>query len=332
MKSFGEEIEDDTIGDLHPDEDDLFSGVTDALGSIAHAKTTDDFEDFDLFSSGRGMELEGDELLVSGKRISGLELDGDPAYFGGSKGKSPFGEQSSRTLFQYGGYPNHLHCLQAHQGFLLVSYNDLRAALQNRSLNSRNLDVHYSFPKGNASEKDIGHGTLMISCLDPSVLKNELKHIFGFYGETKEIYEYPDMNHIKYIEFYDVRGVSSGVIASGGSLENGYNHRFQSESQLPLNAFIDNTIFHSISNAARGAFAVTVSDARESSNAVDTMKFASIPSFRPHSLPEYRDGLANGSPYNLSNTIKMAANIGTGSTEASDRRHIQGMSSTGNLA
>ncbi|KAK2417852.1 protein MEI2 [Trifolium repens] len=245
MKSFGEEIEDDTIGDLHPDEDDLFSGVTDALGSIAHAKTTDDFEDFDLFSSGRGMELEGDELLVSGKRISGLELDGDPAYFGGSKGKSPFGEQSSRTLFvrnitsneedselnllehyylrrtftlysfnlneQYGGYPNHLHCLQAHQGFLLVSYNDLRAALQNRSLNSRNLDVHYSFPKGNASEKDIGHGTLMISCLDPSVLKNELKHIFGFYGETKEIYEYPDMNHIKYIEFYDVRGAEASL-------------------------------------------------------------------------------------------------------------------------
>jgi hypothetical protein len=99
-----------------------------------------------------------------------------------------------------------------------------------------------------------------------------------------------------------------------------------------LNAFIDNTIFHSISNTARGASAVAVSGARESSNAVDAMKFASIPRFHPHSLPEYRDGLANGSPYNLSNTIKMAANIGSGSTEASDRRHIQGMSSTGNLA
>ncbi|WJX35106.1 hypothetical protein P8452_23138 [Trifolium repens] len=408
-----EEIEADTIGDLLPDEDDLFSGVTDALGSSAHAKPTDDFEDFDLFSSGGGMELEGDELLVSGKRISGLELDGDSAYFGGSKGKSPFGEQSSRTLFvrnitsneedsdikalfeQYGDIRT-IYTASKHQGFVMVSYYDLRAAqnamkaLQNRSLNSRNLDIHYSFPKGNASEKDISHGTLMISGLDPSVLKEELKHIFGFYGEIKEIYEYPEMNHIKYIEFYDVRGaeaslrslngiciagkhiklepghpknatrmmkpsqkaqdesdlghnlndilflrqkgVSSGVIASGGSLENGYNHRFQSASQLPLNAFIDNTIFHSISNTARGASAVAVSGARESSNAVDAMKFASIPRFHPHSLPEYRDGLANGSPYNLSNTIKMAANIGSGSTEASDRRHIQGMSSTGNLA
>ncbi|GAU38125.1 hypothetical protein TSUD_318120 [Trifolium subterraneum] len=408
-----EEIEADTIGDLLPDEDDLFSGVTDNLGSSAHAKTNDDFEDFDLFSSGGGMELEGDELLVSGKRISGLELDGDAAYFGGSKGKSPSGEQSSRTLFvrnitsneedselkalfeQYGDVRT-IYTACKHQGFVMVSYYDLRAAqnamkaLQNRSLNSRNLDIHYSFPKGNASEKDISHGTLMISGLDPSVLKDELKHIFGFYGEIKEIYEYPEMNHIKYIEFYDVRGaeaslrslngiciagkhiklepghpknatrmmkpsqkgqdepdlghnlndilflrqkgVASGVIASGGSLENGYNHRFQSASQLPLNAFIDNTMFHSMSNTARGASAVAVSGARESSNAVDAMKFASIPRFHPHSLPEYRDGLANGSPYNLSNTIKMAANIGTGSTEASDRRHIQGMSSTGNLA
>jgi len=115
-------------------------------------------------------------------------------------------------------------------------------------------------------------------------------------------------------------------------LENGYNQRFQSASQLPLNAFFDNTNFHvnsSISNTTRGASAVKVSG--DSSN-VDAMKFASIPRMHPHSLPEYRDGLANGSPYNLPNTIKMAANIGTGSTEASDGRHIQGMISTGNLA
>lgn len=89
-----EEIEADTIGDLLPDEDDLFSGVTDGLGSSTHARASDDFEDFDLFSSGGGMELEGDELSASGKRISG-----EPAYSGAFKGKSSFGEQSSRTLF-----------------------------------------------------------------------------------------------------------------------------------------------------------------------------------------------------------------------------------------
>lgn len=404
-----EEIEADTIGDLLPDEDDLFSGVTDGLGSSTHARASDDFEDFDLFSSGGGMELEGDELSASGKRISG-----EPAYSGAFKGKSSFGEQSSRTLFvgnitsnaedselkalfeQYGDIRT-LYTACKHRGFVMISYYDLRAAqnamkaLQNRTLSSRKLDIRYSIPKGNPTEKDIGHGTLMISGLDSAVLKDELKRIFGFYGEIKEIYEYPEMNHIKYIEFYDVRGaeaslrslngiclagkhiklepghprnairmtqpsqkgqdepdlghnlndilflrqkagLSSGVIASGGSLENGYNQRFQSASQLPLNAFFDNTNFHvnsSISNTTRGASAVKVSG--DSSN-VDAMKFASIPRLHPHSLPEYRDGLANGSPYNLSNTIKMAVNIGTGSTEASDGRHIQGMISTGNLA
>lgn len=92
-----EEIEADTIGDLLPDEDDLFSGVTNELGSSAHARTSDDFEDFDLFSSGGGMELEVDEHLVSRKRTS--FVDGVPGYLGGTKGKIPFGEQSSRTLF-----------------------------------------------------------------------------------------------------------------------------------------------------------------------------------------------------------------------------------------
>ncbi|WJX79057.1 hypothetical protein P8452_62212 [Trifolium repens] len=235
-RSFGEEIEDDTIGDLHPDEDDLFSGVTDALGSSAHAKTTDDFEDSDLFSSGGGMELEGDELLVSGKRISGLELDGDPAYFGGCKGKSPFGEQSFRTLFV------------------------------------RNIT---------SNEED-----------------SELKALFEQYGDIRTIYTACKHQGFVLVSYYDLRAAQNAMKA----LQN------------------------------RGASAVTVSDARESSNAVDAMKFASISRFHPHSLPEYCVGLANGSPYILSNTIKMTANIGTGSTEASDRRHIQGMSSTGNLA
>ncbi|KAJ1377948.1 RNA-binding domain superfamily [Sesbania bispinosa] len=409
-----EEIEADTIGSLLPHEDDLFSGVTDELGSSAHARTSDDFEDFDLFSSGGGMELEGDEHLVSGKITSCM--DGDPGYFGGSKGKFPVNEQSSRTLFvrninssvedselkalfeQYGEIRT-IYTACKHRGFVMISYYDLKAAqsamkaLQNRSLKSRNLDIHYSIPKGNAPEKDIGHGTLMISGLDTSVLNDELKRIFGFYGEIKEIYEYPEMNNIKYIEFYDVRsaesslralngiciagkhiklepghpriatcmmqqsqkgqdepdlghnlndnlllrqkGVSSGVIASGGSLENGYSQRFQSASRLPLNAFIDNAFFNvnsSLHKTARGASVGKVSGVSESINVVDAMQFASVPRFHPHSLPEYRDSLANGSPYNFSSTINMAANIGTGSTEVSDSRHIQGMGSTGNLA
>ncbi|XP_022632719.1 protein MEI2-like 1 isoform X3 [Vigna radiata var. radiata] len=412
-KSLGE-IEADTIGNLLPDEDDLFSGVTNELGCSTRARMNDDFEDFDLFSSSGGMELEGDdELLISGKGTSFIYED--PDYFGASKGKIPFGEQSSRTLFvrninsnvedselkalfeQYGDIRT-IYTACKHRGFVMISYYDLRAAqnamkaLQNRSLRFRKLDIHYSIPKGNAPEKDIGHGTLMISDLDSSVLNDELKQIFGFYGEIRDIYEYPQLNHVKFMEFYDVRaaeaslralngicfagkhiklepghpmiatcmmqqsqkgqdepdlghslsdnislrhkaGVSSGFIASAGSLENGYNQGFHSAAQLP--AFIDNSLFNMNSNihkTARGASTGKVSGIFEASNTIDAMKFASVSRFHPHSLPEYRDSLANGSPYNYSSTINMAANIGNGSTESSESRKIQGINSTGNLA
>ncbi|RYQ94182.1 hypothetical protein Ahy_B08g089063 isoform D [Arachis hypogaea] len=191
-----QEIEADTIGNLLPDEDDLFSGVADELGSNVHAKANDDFEDFDLFSSGGGMELEGDEHLVSGKRASGLE--GDLGYFGGSKGKIPFGDQSSRTLFvrninsnvddselktlfeQYGDIRT-MYTACKPRGFVMISYYDIRAAqnamkaLQHKSLRSRKLDIHYSIPK---------------------------------------IYESPEVNHVKFIEFYDVRAAEASLGAS----------------------------------------------------------------------------------------------------------------------
>ncbi|XLU26818.1 hypothetical protein S245_062884 [Arachis hypogaea] len=48
-----------------------------------------------------------------------------------------------------------------------------------------------------------GHGGVMISGLDSSVSNDELKHIFGLYGEIKEIYESLEVNHVKFIEFYD---------------------------------------------------------------------------------------------------------------------------------
>jgi hypothetical protein len=92
-----EEMEADYIHNLLPDEDDLFSGVADELEHNSYARIKDDSEDLDLFSSGGGMELEGDERLSSLKRTSGL--DGDHSFFGVSKGKFPFVEQPSRTLF-----------------------------------------------------------------------------------------------------------------------------------------------------------------------------------------------------------------------------------------
>ncbi|KAF7834033.1 protein MEI2-like 1 isoform X1 [Senna tora] len=407
------EIEADTIGNLLPDEDDLFSGVTDELGNNSHAKTSDDFEEFDLFSSGGGMELEGDEHLSLGKRINGLDVDS--GYLGGFKGKLPFGEQPSRTLFvrninsnvedselkalfeQYGDIRT-IYTACKHRGFVMISYYDLRAAqnamqaLQNRSLRSRKLDIHYSIPKGNAPEKDISHGTLALSGLDSSVSNDELQQIFGFYGEIKEIYESPEVNYQKFIEFYDVRAaeaalralnrsdiagkqiklepghprgtsltqqshkgqdepdfgqslcdnlslrhkatMSSGIIASG-CLENGSSPGFHSAIQQPMNTLIDNAfspVNSSIHKAVRGPSSAKVPGVCESNNFLDAMKFASVPRFHPHSLPDYHDSLANGSAYNFSSIVgNVTGNIGTGMAEGSDSRHIQGMGSTGNL-
>lgn len=93
-----EEIEAQTIGNLLPDEDDLFSGVIDDLGNNFHGNTGDDLEDFDLFSSGGGMELEGDDRLYVGQKNS--DIVGVVSNQGGSVvGEHPYGEHPSRTLF-----------------------------------------------------------------------------------------------------------------------------------------------------------------------------------------------------------------------------------------
>jgi hypothetical protein len=47
------------------------------------------------------------------------------------------------------------------------------------------------FWKDNPSEKDINQGTLVVFNLDPSVSNDDLRQIFGAYGEVKEvIYNY----------------------------------------------------------------------------------------------------------------------------------------------
>lgn len=86
------EIEALTIGNLLPDEDDLFSGVVDDMGHNRHADVGDDLEDFDLFSSGGGMELEGDDRLWMGRKSSDIAN-------GSIVGEHPYGELPSRTLF-----------------------------------------------------------------------------------------------------------------------------------------------------------------------------------------------------------------------------------------
>jgi RNA recognition motif-containing protein len=120
-------------------------------------------------------------------------------------------DEELRELFEECGPIRSMYTQCKHRGFVMISYFDIRHAkaamrsLQARVLRRRKLDVHYSIPKENPSEKDQNQGTLVVFNLDPSTSNEELYRIFGEYGEIKEIRETPNKKHHKFIEFFDVR-------------------------------------------------------------------------------------------------------------------------------
>eukprot|EP01114_Cavostelium_apophysatum_P018402 TRINITY_DN5683_c0_g1_i3.p1 TRINITY_DN5683_c0_g1~~TRINITY_DN5683_c0_g1_i3.p1 ORF type:complete len:662 (+),score=155.60 TRINITY_DN5683_c0_g1_i3:370-2355(+) len=157
----------------------------------------------------------------------------DP-LFATNHGEHPLGEHPSRTLFvrninsnveddeltalfeQYGAIRS-MYTQCKHRGFVMISYYDIRHAknamrhLQGKVLRRRKLDIHYSIPKDNPSEKDQNQGTLVIFNLDPGTGNEELKQIFGAFGEIKEIRETPNKKHHKFIEFFDVRDADKAM-------------------------------------------------------------------------------------------------------------------------
>ncbi|XP_044502485.1 protein MEI2-like 2 [Mangifera indica] len=248
MKDPLEGVEPNGLGTLLPDdEDELLAGVMDDFDLRGLPSQLEDLEDYDLFGSGGGMELdfEPQESLrfdISKLNISdGAAGNGIPHYLlangvGAMAGEHPYGEHPSRTLFvrninsnvedselrslfeQYGDIRT-LYTACKHRGFVMISYYDIRAArtamraLQNKPLRRRKLDIHFSIPKDNPSEKDINQGTLVVFNLDASVSNDDLRQIFGAYGEVKEIRETPHKRHHKFIEFYDVRAAEAALRA-----------------------------------------------------------------------------------------------------------------------
>ncbi|KAL6899119.1 hypothetical protein ACP4OV_005777 [Aristida adscensionis] len=227
-----EEIEAQIIGNILPDDDDLLSGVLDEVGYATHANNGDDVDD-DIFYTGGGMELETDD----NKKMTELNGGADDRLGlsnGTLNGEHPFGEHPSRTLFvrninsnvedselkllfeQYGEIRT-LYTACKHRGFVMISYYDIRSArnamqaLQNKPLRRRKLDIHYSIPKDNPSDKDINQGMVVIFNVDPSITNDSLHKIFGDYGEIKEIRDTPQQGHHKIIEFYDVRAAEAAV-------------------------------------------------------------------------------------------------------------------------
>ncbi|KAL8192238.1 hypothetical protein R6Q57_027905 [Mikania cordata] len=238
-----EDIAGHAIGNLLPDEDELLAGVIDGFDLNAFTSRAEELEEYDLFGSGGGMELEADidslnlgiSKLSLGDGVVGNGLSHyNIAGAGTVAGEHPYGEHPSRTLFvrninsnvedselrtlfeQYGDIRT-LYTACKHRGFVMISYYDIRAArtamrtLQNKPLRRRKLDIHYSIPKDNPSDKDINQGTLVVFNLDPSVSCEDLLQIFGAYGEVKEIRETPHKRHHKFIEYYDVRAAEAAL-------------------------------------------------------------------------------------------------------------------------
>ncbi|VFQ60292.1 unnamed protein product [Cuscuta campestris] len=227
---------------LPDDEDELLSGIVGGYELNGLPNHSDDLEDYDLFGSGGGLELEPDpqENLTVGlsklslSDIAGVPHNGLPNGGGAISGEHPLGEHPSRTLFvrninsnvedselrtlfeQYGDIRT-MYTACKHRGFVMISYYDIRAArtamraLQNKPLRRRKLDIHFSIPKDNPSEKDVNQGTLVVFNLDPSVSSDHLHQIFGSYGEIKEIRETPHKRHHKFIEYYDVRAAEAAL-------------------------------------------------------------------------------------------------------------------------
>lgn len=96
-----EEIEAQTIGNLLPDDEDLFSGVTDGLDYSIHTTGGDDMDEVDFFSSVGGMDLGDDGSAAQNKsEISSGFSNGELGLCNGAiAGEHPQGEYLSRTLF-----------------------------------------------------------------------------------------------------------------------------------------------------------------------------------------------------------------------------------------
>ncbi|KAI3734240.1 hypothetical protein L6452_13705 [Arctium lappa] len=234
---------------LPGDEDELLAGIMDDFDLGDLPTQLEDLED-DLFESGGGMEMDFDSQEALRFGLSTLSMsDGVPLIGigrhelpngGGSVvGEHPYGEHPSRTLFvrninsnvddselrslfeEYGEIRN-IYTACKHRGFVMISYYDIRHAraamreLQSKPLRRRKLDIHFSIPKDNPSEKDINQGTLVVFNLDASISSDDLRQIFAAYGEVKEIRETPNKRHHKFIEFYDIRAAEMALKALNG--------------------------------------------------------------------------------------------------------------------
>ncbi|CAA7396369.1 unnamed protein product [Spirodela intermedia] len=233
-----EEMEAQAIENLLPDEDELLSGIFDDLELFPRPGGGGDAED-ELFCTGGGWELEAEDNSYGGRSSEPAGVFGgqEEAMGGSFPGEHPHREHPSRTLsvrnvdsnaddseltalFEPYGDIRSLYTACKNQGFVMISYYDMRSAwnamraLQSTPLRQRKLDIHFSAPEDNPSDQDINQGGTVVALkVDSSVLDSDLHEILRAYGDIKEILETPYDRHHRFIEFYDVRAASAALLA-----------------------------------------------------------------------------------------------------------------------
>ncbi|GLT60283.1 hypothetical protein SLA2020_330550 [Shorea laevis] len=303
-----------------------------------------------------------------------MELEGasNGAIVGGHPyGEHPYGEHPSTTIFvrninsnvedselkalfeQYGDICT-LYTACKHRAFAMISYYDIRAAqnakraLQNKPLRHRKLDIHYSIPKGNPSEKDVNQGTLLVFNLDASVSTNEFQQIFGVFGEIKEIHDTsPEQNH-KFIEFYDAKAAEAALCALNRCDIAGKQIKIEpsppggvrcfmqlsEQGQDESNNLFEVLVFQSTCPLLQEWHPLATNITFCGQTTLDEIKFRNqcITSFHRHSSPEYHDNLAKSLPSNSSSTIPdMVSSFVSQMTDGLDNRSIHGVSTNGHL-
>jgi RNA recognition motif-containing protein len=78
-------------------------------------------------------------------------------------------------------------------------------------LRQRNIDVHFSVPKDNATEADPNTGTLVVFNMDSSITCSQVMELFSRFGEVKEIRSTPHKDGHKFVEFYDSRHATAAL-------------------------------------------------------------------------------------------------------------------------
>lgn len=105
-----EDVEPIEIGNILPDDEELLAGLTDDFDLSGLPSQLEEMEDYDVFGSGGGMEMDFDPQeglsigiskmsITDGVSSNGVNHFSLPNGVGTVAGEHPYGEHPSRTLF-----------------------------------------------------------------------------------------------------------------------------------------------------------------------------------------------------------------------------------------